>query len=551
MRRSSSWPWPGAQTPRISTVPAYESSVGDEAVDLAAIAGLDLDPWQQWVLRHSLGERSDGKWAAFQVGLVVGRQNGKNAILEARELAEVFLIAPHIGPRVVVHSAHQFKTSLEHFRRLKERIKASPEMLAAVKGPTRLGEPAGFHNSHGEESIEFEDGSRIIFAARTKSGGQGRGFTADLLVWDEAMNLPDAIVGDVMPVVSARTGNMFLPGPQVWYTGSAVNQQTMPYGDQLARIRALGISGTEPALFYAEWSVDEEEFAERPEMIDDPVAWGQANPGLGLRIAVDHVRTERRGAMPYAEFLTERMGIGDWPDITDGAGRVVPLELWQGLAEHDREVGIVACRAYAVDTNTDQTWGSLSVAGERPDGLWQGSVVQHARTKAWIVGRCVEVRGDDPEARFVVDPRGPASNLIGDLREAGIDPIEVSTREYGDACADFLATVLEGNFRYPAPQPDLDDALAGARPQIMGERWKWSRKSSTSPDISPLVSMSLALWAAQNAESEYATVLFASDSQPAPGESIEQEVPQVIEQEQYTACFACSQGSCPTHKPEA
>ena len=77
----------GAQEPRISLVPDYVASTGPDAIELAALAGLHLDPWQQLVLTHSLGERPDGKWAAFEVGLVVPRQNGKGSILEARELA--------------------------------------------------------------------------------------------------------------------------------------------------------------------------------------------------------------------------------------------------------------------------------------------------------------------------------------------------------------------------------------------------------------------------------------------------------------------------------
>ncbi len=68
--------WPGvadlrgAQRPRICSVPPYVSSAGAEAVDLAKMAGLELDPWQQFVLTHALGEREDGRWAAFEVGLV-------------------------------------------------------------------------------------------------------------------------------------------------------------------------------------------------------------------------------------------------------------------------------------------------------------------------------------------------------------------------------------------------------------------------------------------------------------------------------------------------
>ena len=82
----------GEQRPAHSSVPDSVSSAGAEAVELAQMAGLDLDPWEAWVLEQSLGEREDGKWAAFEVGLICPRQNGKGTVLEARELAGLFLL---------------------------------------------------------------------------------------------------------------------------------------------------------------------------------------------------------------------------------------------------------------------------------------------------------------------------------------------------------------------------------------------------------------------------------------------------------------------------
>src|SRR5439155_905388 len=79
-------PVAGTQQPRICAFPQYAASSGAEAVELARMAKLGLDPWQELVLGHSLGERPDGSWAAFEVGLVVPRQNGKGTVLEAREL---------------------------------------------------------------------------------------------------------------------------------------------------------------------------------------------------------------------------------------------------------------------------------------------------------------------------------------------------------------------------------------------------------------------------------------------------------------------------------
>ncbi len=63
--------------------PAYPEDMGcgdqrsSDILDWATGIGYDLDPWQRWSITQSMGVRPDGKWAAFQNGLIVNRQNGK------------------------------------------------------------------------------------------------------------------------------------------------------------------------------------------------------------------------------------------------------------------------------------------------------------------------------------------------------------------------------------------------------------------------------------------------------------------------------------------
>jgi hypothetical protein len=87
--------------------PAASSDLGQEAAELAASAGLLMDPWQVYALDRILAEQADGVPAAFEAGLVVPRQNGKGSVLEALSLAWLFLTeAP-----LILHSAHEFKTA--------------------------------------------------------------------------------------------------------------------------------------------------------------------------------------------------------------------------------------------------------------------------------------------------------------------------------------------------------------------------------------------------------------------------------------------------------
>jgi hypothetical protein len=149
--------------PRVRAVRAWSESLGDEAVELAASAGLILDDWQADALRAMLAVGADGRWLHFEFGLNVARQNGKGGILEARELAALFLT----GEKLAVHSAHEFATSQEHFRRVEDLIQNTPELHAKVKGRS------GYRHSHGDESINLASGQRLVFKTRTKSGLRG------------------------------------------------------------------------------------------------------------------------------------------------------------------------------------------------------------------------------------------------------------------------------------------------------------------------------------------------------------------------------------------
>lgn len=457
--------------PRVSCWPEYVSSAGREAVELAALAGLVLDDWQAMVLDHALGERPNGRWAAFEVGLVLPRQNGKDSILEARELAGLFLL----GERLIIHSAHQFDTSLEHFRRLLALIEETPDLERRVRRVSR---------SHGEEGIELRGGQRIRFRTRTKGGG--RGFSGDLLLLNEAMILPESAHAALLPTLSAR------PNPQVWYVGSPVDQLVHEDGVVLARVRERGMAGDDPALAYFEWSVPVAEPSEVTVAVaSDPAVWAQANPGLGIRISVEHVGHELRSMDPRT-FAVERLGVGDWP-VTDGSGSgAIRADDWLGLVDVDSEADDPV--VFAFDVTPDRSWSTICVAGTRPDGLLHGEVVDRRRGTGWVVGRLVELGERHKPKGFVCDGSGPAGSLLPELEAAGVVVHAVSPREHAQACGKLVDVVDQRRLRHLGTG-ELTAAVKGASTRPLGDAWAWSRKSSA-VDISPLVGMTLAVWKA-------------------------------------------------------
>lgn len=428
---------------------------------MAALAGLDLDEWQQYALEVGLSERADGKWSAFEVGLVVPRQNGKGAILEARELAGLFLL----GEQLIVHSAHEFKTAQEGFRRILQLIESTPDFDRRVMRVTK---------AHGDEGIELVTGQRLRFVART--GGSGRGFSGDCVVLDEAFNLPEMALGALMPTLSAR------PNPQLWYASSAVDQTVHPHGVVLARLRERGMAGADGSLAYMEWSVDPGRYWDDPERVAcDPAAWAESNPGLGIRISADHVGKEQASMGPRT-FATERLSVGDWPSTSVDGWRVLARETWEQV--QDREAAPSGRLSFGVDVLPDRSAASIgSSAGDAVE------LVDQRGGTAWLVARCVELAGRWG-GRFVVDGGGPAASVADDLTDAGLEVVRLSGPEVAAACGRMFDAVVAGQVRV-RPSVQLDAAVAGAAKKKVGDRFVWHRERSGA-DVTPLVAVTLA-----------------------------------------------------------
>src|SRR2546423_15374516 len=81
------------------------------------------------------------------------------------------------GEKLILHSAHEFKTAQEAFRRVLGWIESKDHLRKRVKR---------IRTSHGEEGIELIDGARLRFVARAT--GSGRGCAGHCAVRGEAAN---------------------------------------------------------------------------------------------------------------------------------------------------------------------------------------------------------------------------------------------------------------------------------------------------------------------------------------------------------------------------
>lgn len=461
---------PDNSRPRIESVPPYSSSSGKDAVELAALCGLELDEWQQYVLIRSLGERG-GSWASPDVGLVVARQNGKSAILQARMLAGLFLF----DEKLQIYNAHLYASSMEMFLRMKGLIKSTPEFDKRVRT---------YAGAHGSERIELHDGRRLLFSSRT--AGTGRGFTPDAYYFDEAMMFKMSSATAMIPGLS---GKSVTGSPQLWYVGSAVDQEVSGDGLILAGVRKRALTGGDSRLAYFEWSADRSTPADvAPDELLDEELLAQANPALHTRVSMDWIR----GELPLLGargFAVERLTVGDWPDPDAAMETVIDMERWNNLQDPHAQMEDPV--VFAFDLSPDRSSGAIYAGGVSLLGRPMVDKVWHDRGAGWIVPRMLELVEKHQPLAVVCDGVGAASSLLIELEKEGVEVLAVSAAEHTKACGAFYDAIEEGRLTHTGDVA-LTAAIRGATTRPLGGAWAWNRRTSAA-DITPLVAATLAL----------------------------------------------------------
>lgn len=447
----------GVQLPNTSLAPKFTSNSWAEVSDLCDAYGLVLDEWQQNVLRASLGETSEGKWAATRVGLSVPRQNGKTALFEARELAGLLLF----GEELILHSAHLVPTALEGFQRIKSYFENYDDLGKKVR---RIRE------ANGEQGIEMMNGQRLKFMARSKGGG--RGFSADALLLDECQELSDQTWAAILPTTSAREN------PQIWLAGTPPGPNDN--GEVFARFRKTALEGKDKRLCWQEWSISGNVD------LDARANWRQANPAYGLRITADHIQDERN-SMEDATFARERLGM--W--ASDEQLAVVPAELWNGLRVDGAPSVPVA--SYGIDMNPERTVATVAVGlvseGSVHLELAETGDVSNSTDALveWLVKRAGK------RIPVVMDAYSPVRSLEPILKRRGVRVFALSGNELMQACGGFYDAATKDASLTHFDQPQLNASLAGAKKAALGDAggWKWSRKT-LDVDLTPVVSATCA-----------------------------------------------------------
>lgn len=465
----------GVQVPQILVRPdgATSREEAQEAIELAEAYGIcrgnPLDASQQFTLEVGLGTRADGTWAARTMADFEPRQNGKNDSCAARELHGLV----NIGEQLILHTAHEAKTVNESFERFVAVLESWDDLRSKVKK---------IRFANGEKSVEMFTGGRLLYMTRT--GSAGRGFAeADLVIYDEAQHLMAEQLASSAPTKLAN------PNSQSWYMGSG----GLAHSAAAWRLRKRALRGDKGRFGYVEHTaevvslVGGKVHSIKPDDIMDRHAWARANAAYGHRIT-DENFLELYEELGPELFARECLNLWDMEAGVDGA--VWEPEVWAAAVRADAEP--VGPYFVGVDQSEDKRHCAIAIAG--------GGVVEllEPRPARNDLHEVVIALATQWGAVVAYDPSGPANWIKPKIEAAGVKTLEVSGRAMGQACSAMDADV---NARSVAVRrhPDLEAAVRSAVKKPQGDVWVWDRRDG-SVDVSPLVAVTLAWWAAAQAQ---------------------------------------------------
>lgn len=453
MTRSRSVALLGEQAlPRVDVAPPpTRANAWEDVADLSRRFGVTLDEWQEAVLRSAMGERTDGTWAAKQVGVSAPRQNGKSQLIVARALAGALLF----GEKKIVISAHAQDTARETFAKFLEIRDVCPAL------DERIDKVMSALN---REFIRFKNGAVIQFKARTVSGS--RGFSSDCLLLDEAQILGMPAWVSINSTMSAR------PNPQVWLLGTPPTPEDN--GEVFTSIRKAALGGKSRTLAWLEWGADPE---------DDPAldaTRAKANPAWHTRINHEIVQGEYE-TYPPERFALDRLGRWISEDLIAAA-----IPEWPGLVgppPSSPEGGALGVACDVEETRAVLAWCSdpespfVAINDARP---WTAreSFAEHVADVQQRLRCPVVVRAK--------------STLIPALEAAGVELTLAARDDRIQAASDLAAACQRLDLRH-GDYPELNAAVTAAK-------WRTLDGRRVLVDlVGDLEAATLAMWGATTA----------------------------------------------------
>lgn len=426
-------------------------------------------PWQRHVadIAGEIDPATGGLWYDTVV-LVVGRQNGKTTLVEAKNTWKAFRRA-----RAQLVYAAQDRGAA----RIKILDDYEGRRLSTSVATRGLYRP---RKSNGSEGISWWNGSKLSIVANTDKAGHGLANVDDVTI-DEAFSHPG------LQVVTALEPTMLVnTDPQIW-VASAVGDGTDGLLQHYQEIGVASLTDPETRIAYVEYS--------SPADVDvlDPKVWWSTIPALGYSLTEQAVRRLAHDRTMFARTMLNIRPRG--ADV-----QVINADIWHRQRDPDELAELAPPYVVAFATHHERTSASIAVVGRRPGG-GLGVIVDRQPGVAWLVDAVPKLRRERLITAVWADRRGGDGPTINKLKHRGVWVDEIEPADFATAAGTFVDMLGEpgdvpGDL-WHAGQTDLDDAVVGARKRTLGESFAWSRLQSEG-DVTPLSAATYAVWAHQH-----------------------------------------------------
>ena len=484
----------GLQEPRVRALPLSRvGSLIDDVLDIADLANITCDPWQEGSLEAIASIDAEGQWAATEFGELVSRQQGKGNILLPYELAHLYLWDREDGaPKLIGHTAHEGATAREAFRRARRAILSSPVLRAELVGggkQTAQG-VTGISTGNGNWAIELKNGNRLLFFTRTGAAGVGMSF--DVLIVDEAQHSPLTILEALLPTTDAS------PNKQVLFTGTVPKEDQD--GEYFEGLRDRGRKGNFERTGWIEHTPVGSDDPDTAAKLDysDPQVWRQANPGLGIRLAWKTVEDDwdRMGQTNPEAFGRQRLSI--WPSrrvVVDEPLSEINLEVWKRHARADAGVNDAIVLSLALGRGGG--YGTIGKAMRVDESI----AVEHHRTDSgtmWIADELKKLKAEHGNPLLVLDAKNAAA-VLSALDRAQVKYLAMNLDEIAAAHTLFIEHVNAGLVPH-RNQDEVTKSLQFATTRNIGRAGvTWEQSDPTKP-ITMAQAVTWALWGVLKSE---------------------------------------------------
>ena len=466
------------------------TSLGYAAIEYAkSVLEMELYPWQEWALIHSLeivgSLTKEWRFRFRTVFFMVSRQNGKTEL--SKIIASFFLNV------LQVEAVFGTSLSMDKAEEVWEAVIAEQESHPSLSGDI--------------QQIARRNGGKklVLTGLRTYKVGAptrraGRGDANDLVMLDEVREHRDwETWSAAVASTNAKPNGMTVCFSNAGDPDSIVLRQLRSQAlEKIEGTKANDFGGSvdADALGFFEWSAPEG--AET----DDIEALAQANPALGYGRLTERALLANRETFPESKFRSECM----CQQVETILPEPFPDGAWKGGIDEESQIAPESDLYFGIDMSSDRKWTTIAVCGMRDDGNYHVEVVERRIGSEWAIEwfRSRVDRYGGMNLSF--QGRGsPASGLaeqictikgITRMAQEGPD-LTAGWNRFWDAVAACVPDEPRGGAKvFHLPQPVLDTPGRTCQLRNLGNGTQLPDRNKSPDDIAPLMACAMAYAAA-------------------------------------------------------